>query len=146
MTRTRRIIHHASWFTLLGPFIGMLLTIIGLMCITSDSAMRLLADILHMFSLFITLTWIIGAIPALLTGIIVANLPIGIYLCRWLRALAGSTIGGTIALLYEFMPHGLTVRSLFNHNFMWLVVVAGLFAGGILSWLAPALPGRGKQK
>lgn len=73
MTRTRRIIHHASWFTLLGPFIGMLLTIIGLMCITSDSAMRLLADILHMFSLFITLTWIIGAIPALLTGIIVAK-------------------------------------------------------------------------
>lgn len=56
MTRTRRIIHHASWFALLGPFIGMLLTIIGLMCITSDSAMRLLADILHMFSLFITLT------------------------------------------------------------------------------------------
>ena len=44
MTRTRRIIHHASWFTLLGPFIGMLLTLIGLMCITSDSAMRLLAD------------------------------------------------------------------------------------------------------
>lgn len=143
--KTRRIIHHACWFTVLGPFTGVPLTVAITALYFRDSPWELLFDISRVLPQFLVLTWLIGALPALATGVLSACLSDRIYDSRYWRSLACAAIGGALALLYELIPHALSARALFSHEFVWIVFCTGLFAGGVLGFLVPRLAGHGNR-
>lgn len=143
--KTRRIIHHACWFTLLGPFIGVPLTIAITALYFRDSPWELLFDISRVLPQFLVLTWLLGVLPALATGILSACLPDRIYGSRYWRSLACAAIGGVLAMLYELIPHALSARALFSEEFVWIVFCTGLFAGGVLGFFVPRLAGHGNR-
>ncbi|MEG1210246.1 MAG: hypothetical protein RSE29_03900 [Leclercia sp.] len=139
MTKTRRIIHHACWFALLGPHLGVPVTIVGQMLTCSDAS-TLLLRILLLLPIFMLYTWIAGGIAALLTGIATACLPEPIYHNPRLRVLACGATGAVIASLYWLAIPGATVA-----NFLWISTGPGLLAGLIMGWLVPYLPFRGEK-
>lgn len=139
MTKTRRIIHHACWFALLGPHIGVLVTIAGEIQIRTITSGQFLLEILSILPIFIVLTWVIGGVPALLTGIAMACLPPRIYACVWQRVLVCGAIGAVIASIVW-----LVFISAMDEAFIWMAVGPGLMAGLIMGWMVPSLPFRGE--
>ncbi|MDR2262864.1 MAG: hypothetical protein LBE93_05315 [Enterobacter asburiae] len=140
MTKTRRIIHHACWFALLGPHIGVVVTLIREIQTSSRTPAQLLLEILTVLPIFMALTWIIGGISALLTGIATACLPPRIYHCGWQRIVISGATGALIASAYWL----LLIRDM-DAEFIWMSAGPGLFAGLMMGWLVPRLPFRGKK-
>jgi hypothetical protein len=139
MTKTRRIFHHACWFALLGPHCGVAIAIIGEMQSGSRPPVQLLLEILTVLPIFMAITWIIGGIPALLTGIATACLPASIYHCVWQRVIVCGAAGALIASAYWL----LLIREMYA-EFIWLSTGPVLLAGLIMGWIAPRLPFRGE--
>lgn len=139
MTKTRRIIHHACWFALLGPHIGVLVTLAGEMQSTTLTLGQFLLEILSILPIFIVLTWVIGGVPALLTGIAMACLPPRIYACVWQRVLICGAIGAAIASIVWLVFIGAMDEAL-----IWMSVGPGLMAGMMMGWIVPSLPFRGE--
>ena len=141
MTKTRRIIHHACWFALLGPHAGVPVAIIAQALTDSWTAKELLAQILLLLPFFILYTWLAGGLAALLTGIAAACLPERIYRSKWRRALVSGVLGSVIATLcWLLMAREFTLHSI------WISTGPGLLAGIIMGWIAPRLPFRGKTE
>ncbi len=141
MPGLRRIIHHACWFTLLGPLIG-LITIMVIMgtLIGGDFVVK----ILNWFPLAMTFAWLIGTLPALVTGTLIACLPPRLYDTHCWRILSGAVLGGLVTLVYELIPHSFSAHSIFSYQHMWLACLAGTIAGGIISRFLFLLPGNKK--
>lgn len=138
--KTRRIIHHACWFALLGPHIGVPVTIVGEM-LDSHNPAHLLLEILSILPLFIVLTWWMGGLAALLTGIAAACLPSSVYCCTWKRTLACGLLGSVIAsVCCLFIFTGI------SKEFLRASTGPGLLAGLVMGWLVPRLPLRGDKK
>ena len=140
MTKTRRIIHHACWFALLAPHAGVPVAIVGKVLTSSYTLGQLLLQILSVLPLFMALTWIVGGLAALLTGIAAACFPQRIYHSDWRRTLACGAIGAVIAsfcwlLIIKELPP----------DFLWMSTGPGLLAGLIMGWAVPYLPFRGEQ-
>lgn len=149
MITIRRVLHHGGWFALLGPCVGLAVAIISIFIIAwqyHESAGVFLKHILTLLPALIIVTWLIGAFPALLTGIAVACLPAGIYRSRCWRTLASAAIGLIVSVvlavvnLLIFSDKNL-MRFILGEDAFQLVAGAGLLAGIVMGWLIPYLPG-----
>lgn len=140
MTKTRRIIHHACWFAVLGPHTGVPVTIAHEALTRYRTLGSLLLKILSILPLFMALTWFIGGFAALLTGVAAAYLPAHIYRCIWQRTLACGASGAAIATLCWLLFSREIAPDLF-----WMSTGPGLLAGLIMGGLVPYLPFRGEN-
>jgi len=141
MTKTHRIFHHACWFALLGPHLGVPVTIAGEVLTNHRTLEHLLMQIVLGFPFFMAGTWFLGGVSALLTGIAAACLPQQIYQHAWKRTLACGVMGSAIATLYGLIYFGSLDTVIF-----WMATGPGLLAGLIMGGCVPYLPGRGERK
>ncbi|EPC0892245.1 hypothetical protein ACRV3R_001546 [Citrobacter freundii] len=141
MTKTRRIIHHACWFAVLGPHLGVPVAIAYEALTNYRTLGYLLLEILSILPFFMALTWFQGGLAALLTGFASACLPAPVYHCTWLRTLTCGASGAAIATLCWLLFNRVIVPDLF-----WMSTGPGLLAGLIMGWLVPYLPFRGENK
>lgn len=72
MSVSRRVIHHGLYFAVLGPLIGVLFLVLYIFFAKEP---LILLVIIQVLPLFILLSITTGAIPAMLTGVMVACLP-----------------------------------------------------------------------
>ncbi len=140
MTLFRRTLHHAGWFALLGPLMGVPVTIVG-EALNHSHAPALLLQILSLLPIFIILAWYVGGIPALLTGVIAAFLPSRMVRCTWQRVMVYGALGAIIASL-----HWLLLGGMITPGMLWKATGPGLLAGVIMGALMPYLPGRGDAR
>lgn len=138
MTKTRRIIHHACWFAVLGPHIGVPVTIAH----EALTNYRTLGDLLlKILPLFMALTWFMGGFAALLTGVAATCFPARIYHCIWQRTLASGASGAAIATLCWLL-----LSREISPDLFWMSTGPGLLAGLVMGGLVPYLPFRGENK
>lgn len=90
MSVSRRVIHHGLYFAVLGPLIGVLFLVLYIFFAKEPLVLWV---IIHPIFLLLSITT--GAIPALLTGVMVACLPEKIGSQKRYRCLAGG-IGGVV--------------------------------------------------
>ena len=140
MTKTRRIIHHACWFALLGPHLGVPVAITREALTDRYTLGELLSQIVLLLPVFMGITWILGGVAALLTGIATACLPGRVYDTLWLRIPVCGALGSLFASLYWLM----LIRD-FDAEFVWMSAGPGLLAGLLMGWIVPHLPFRGAQ-
>lgn len=72
MSVSRRVIHHGLYFAVLGPLIGVLFLVLYIFFAKEPLVLLVIIQVLPLFLLLSITT---GAIPALLTGVMVACLP-----------------------------------------------------------------------
>lgn len=75
MNATRPIFHHACWFALLGPYVGVLWAIVAITLQSRNPSFSFLWDIVTILPIFLIITWLTGVVPALIAGIAIACLP-----------------------------------------------------------------------
>lgn len=92
MSVSRRVIHHGLYFAVLGPLIGVLFLVLYIFFAKEPLVLLVIIQVLPLFLLLSITT---GAIPALLTGVMVACLPEKIGSQKNYRCLAGG-IGGVV--------------------------------------------------
>jgi len=146
MTTTRRILHHAGWFALLGPLAGIPVAMIAIVAIAlqyHDFPDRFLWQIAIILPI---VTWLVGATPALLAGIAVACLPAEIYAFHYRRILASAAIGLVISVAITlssvlFFTDKNLMHFILREEIFWVIAGAGLLAGVVMGWLIPYLPG-----
>ena len=149
MTTTRRIIHHAGWFTLLGPLAGIPVAMIAIVAIAlqyHDSPGGFLRHIATILPIMFIVTWLVGATPALLAGIAVACLPAEIYAFHYRRILASVAIGLVISVAITlssvlFFTDKNLMHFILREEIFLVVAISGLLAGLVMGWLIPYLPG-----
>lgn len=130
---TGRMIHHAGWFVALGPLIPLPLILFLPRVISVDELLNHLPEVL-------SLTWGIGFLSALLTGIFMAILT-GHADCAWYyRMLAGGIAGPLITaiccgIIGAFIP-------MFFYLIPLLLISAlpsGIVMGLLIPWLPPRI-------
>lgn len=146
MSTTRPIFHHACWFALLGPYVGVLWAIVAITLQSRNSSFSFLWHIVAILPIFLISTWLIGVVPALLAGIAIACLPAEIYAFHYRRILASAIIGVTISaaavILTTLISTNINLPSYILHDEDFrLIAGSGLFAGMMMGWLIPYLPG-----
>ncbi|WEJ88780.1 MAG: hypothetical protein P0Y63_26565 [Klebsiella huaxiensis] len=148
MSTTRPIFHHACWFALLGPYVGVLWAIVAITLQSRNPSFSFLWDIVTMLPVFLIITWLIGVVPALLAGIAIACLPAEIYAFHYRRILASAIIGVAIsaaavilAMLLLSNPNLKNFILIFHDNDFRTIAGSGLFAGLVMGGLIPYLPG-----
>ena len=72
MSVSRRVIHHGLYFAVLGPLIGVLFLVLYIFFAKEP---LILLVIIQVLPLFLLLSITTGAIPAMLTGVMVTCLP-----------------------------------------------------------------------
>ena len=95
MSVSRRVIHHGLYFAVLGPLIGVLFLVLYIFFAKEPLVLWV---IIHPIFLLLSITT--GAIPALLTGVMVACLPEKIGSQKRYRCLAGGIGGVVITEIY----------------------------------------------
>ncbi|SFC32895.1 hypothetical protein [Pragia fontium] len=138
MNKIQRICHHAFWFTLIGPLIG-LIAAIPLMYIILNYPHHFLRDILSEFPLVLLIVYVWGAPAALLTGIIIACLP-----KQYAHIIYIALIGMMTSLLFP-----LALLILGNNDASELSLVcaaAGLISAVIMNYFIRYLPPRFSSK
>lgn len=149
MTTTRQIIHHAGWFALLGPLAGIPVAMIAIATIAlqyHDSPGSFLWEVAAKLPIILIVTWLVGATPALLTGIAVACLPAEIYAFHYRRILASAAIGLVISVAITlssvlFFTDKNLMHFILREEIFRIVAISGLLAGLVMGWLIPYLPG-----
>lgn len=135
----KRITHHAIWFTLLGPFVGVPAAIMTLAFAESNKS-QFLFEVAQVLMLLMFVGWLVGAIPALLTGIAVACLPGVIYDYHWRRILCSGLIGAAVAFIGPALFEGRILYFL-AEEMLWSITNAGLFSGLVMGWAVVSLSG-----
>lgn len=132
MTTTRRVLHHAGWFVGIGPFIPLPMLLFFPAAGSFSSFFRQLPEI-------VSLTWIVGFLPALLTGIFMAILSGNVYRIWFWRLLTGGiaavvitaiccgTIGAFIPMFFYLIP---------------LLLISALLSGMVMGLIITRLPPR----
>jgi hypothetical protein len=150
MTTTQRVLHHGGWFALLGPCVGLVVAIVSIIAIASqyyESPGVCFGYIVTILPLLLIMTWLTGAIPALLTGIAVAYLPTDIYTSRCWRTLASTVIGLVISVtvmvvnVLIFTDKNL-MYFILHEEVCWIVAASGLLAGMVMGSIICRLPPR----
>ncbi len=95
MSVSRRVIHHGLYFAVLGPLIGVLFLVLYIFFAKEPLVLWVM---IHPIFLLLSITT--GAIPALLTGVMVACLPEKIGSQKRYRCLAGGIGGVVITEIY----------------------------------------------
>lgn len=136
----KRILHHAGWFTLLGPFVGVPAAIVTLAFFEDGDIGKFYFDVARVLMVIMFFGWFFGAIPALLTGIAVACLPAVIHDYHWRRILCSGMIGMAIAFIGESVVEG-QIQYFLANEMLWAVTSAGLFSGLVMGWTVVSLSG-----
>ncbi|EFI1525008.1 hypothetical protein BF339_003185 [Escherichia coli] len=141
MSVSRRVIHHGLYFAVLGPLIGVLFLVLYIFFAKEPLVLWV---IIHPIFLSITT----GAIPALLTGVMVACLPEKIGSQKRYRCLAGGIGGVVITEIYcAVIVHikGMASSELFENilsgDSLVVRIIPALLAGVVMSRIITRLPG-----
>ena len=138
MSVSRRVIHHGLYFAVLGPLIGVLFLVLYIFFAKEPLVLWV---IIHPIFLLLSITT--GAIPALLTGVMVACLPEKIGSQKRYRCLAGGIGGVVITEIYcAVIVHikGMASSELFE-NILVVRIIPALLAGVVMSRIITRLPG-----
>ncbi|EEQ5076007.1 hypothetical protein GOP33_003217 [Escherichia coli] len=143
MSVSRRVIHHGLYFAVLGPLIGVLFLVLYIFFAKEP---QVLWVIIHPIFLLLSITT--GAIPALLTGVMVACLPEKIGSQKRYRCLAGGIGGVVITEIYcAVIVHikGMASSELFENilsgDSLVVRIIPALLAGVVMSRIITRLPG-----
>ncbi|EGE1608324.1 hypothetical protein [Escherichia coli] len=143
MSVSRRVIHHGLYFAVLGPLIGVLFLVLYIFFAKEPLVLWV---IIHPIFLLLSITT--GAIPALLTGVMVACLPEKIGSQKRYRCLAGGIGGVVITEIYcAVIVHikGMASSELFENilsgDSLVVRIIPALLAGVVMSRIIPRLPG-----
>ncbi|HGC3634998.1 TPA: hypothetical protein ACIYH0_000676 [Escherichia coli] len=143
MSVSRRVIHHGLYFAVLGPLIGVLFLVLYIFFAKEPLVLWV---IIHPIFLLLSITT--GAIPALLTGVMVACLPEKIGSQKRYRCLAGGIGGVVITEIYcAVIVHikGMTSSELFENilsgDSLVVRIIPALLAGVVMSRIITRLPG-----
>ena len=102
MSVSRRVIHHGLYFAILGPLIGVLFLVLYIFFAKEPLILLVIIQVLPLFLLMSITT---GAIPAMLTGVMVACLPEKIGSQKRYRCLAGGIGGVVITEIYWLLSY-----------------------------------------
>ncbi|MFK8464403.1 hypothetical protein ACI747_21895, partial [Escherichia coli] len=140
---SRRVIHHGLYFAVLGPLIGVLFLVLYIFFAKEPLVLWV---IIHPIFLLLSITT--GAIPALLTGVMVACLPEKIGSQKRYRCLAGGIGGVVITEIYcAVIVHikGMASSELFENilsgDSLVVRIIPALLAGVVMSRIITRLPG-----
>ena len=143
MSVSRRVIHHGLYFAVLGPLIGVLFLVLYIFFAKEPLVLWV---IIHPIFLLLSITT--GAIPALLTGVMVACLPEKIGSQKRYRCLAGGIGGVVITEIYcAAIEHikGMASSELFENilsgDSLVVRIIPALLAGVVMSRIITRLPG-----
>mgnify|MGYP000665690306 FL=1 len=143
MSVSRRVIHHGLYFAVLGPLIGVLFLVLYIFFAKEPLVLWV---IIHPIFLLLSITT--GAIPALLTGVMVACLPEKIGSQKRYRCLAGGIGGVVITEIYcAVIVHikGMASSELFENILsgenLVVRIIPALLAGVVMSRIITHLPG-----
>ena len=143
MSVSRRVIHHGLYFAVLGPLIGVLFLVLYIFFAKEPLVLWV---IIHPIFLLLSITT--GAIPALLTGVMVACLPEKIGSQKNYRCLAGGIGGVVITEIYcAVIVHikGMASSELFENilsgDSLVVRIIPALLAGVVMSKIITRLPG-----
>ncbi|HGC4910079.1 TPA: hypothetical protein ACIYPG_000298 [Escherichia coli] len=143
MSVSRRVIHHGLYFAVLGPLIGVLFLVLYIFFAKEPLVLWV---IIHPIFLLLSITT--GAIPALLTGVMVACLPEKIGSQKRYRCLAGGIGGVVITEIYcAVIVHikGMASSELFENilsgDSLVVCIIPALLAGVVMSRIITRLPG-----
>ncbi len=143
MSVSRRVIHHGLYFAVLGPLIGVLFLVLYIFFAKEPLVLWV---IIHPIFLLLSITT--GAIPALLTGVMVACLPEKIGSQKRYRCLAGGIGGVVITEIYcAVIVHikGMASSELFENilsgDSLVVRITPALLAGVVMSRIITRLPG-----
>lgn len=143
MSVLRRVIHHGLYFAVLGPLIGVLFLVLYIFFAKEPLVLWV---IIHPIFLLLSITT--GAIPALLTGVMVACLPEKIGSQKRYRCLAGGIGGVVITEIYcAVIVHikGMASSELFENilsgDSLVVRIIPALLAGVVMSRIITRLPG-----
>ncbi|EPR2715216.1 TPA: hypothetical protein KEZ67_002488 [Escherichia coli] len=143
MSVSRRVIHHGLYFAVLGPLIGVLFLVLYIFFAKEPLVLWV---IIHPIFLLLSITT--GAIPALLTGVMVACLPEKIGSQKRYRCLAGGIGGVVITEIYcAVIVHikGMASAELFENilsgDSLVVRIIPALLAGVVMSRIITRLPG-----
>lgn len=143
MSVSRRVIHHGLYFAVVGPLIGVLFLVLYIFFAKEPLVLWV---IIHPIFLLLSITT--GAIPALLTGVMVACLPEKIGSQKRYRCLAGGIGGVVITEIYcAVIVHikGMASSELFENilsgDSLVVRIIPALLAGVVMSRIITRLPG-----
>ncbi|EHB0473195.1 hypothetical protein JQ021_001229 [Escherichia coli] len=143
MSVSRRVIHHGLYFAVLGPLIGVLFLVLYIFFAKEPLVLWV---IIHPIFLLLSITT--GAIPALLTGVMVACLPEKIGSQKRYRCLAGGIGGVVITEIYcAVIVHikGMASSELFENilsgDSLVVRIIPALLACVVMSRIITRLPG-----
>ncbi|CTR50318.1 hypothetical protein [Escherichia coli] len=143
MSVSRRVIHHGLYFAVLGPLIGVLFLVLYIFFAKEPLVLWV---IIHPIFLLLSITT--GAIPALLTGVMVACLPEKIGSQKRYRCQAGGIGGVVITEIYcAVIVHikGMASSELFENilsgDSLVVRIIPALLAGVVMSRIIIRLPG-----
>ena len=143
MSVSRRVIHHGLYFAVFGPLIGVLFLVLYIFFAKEPLVLWV---IIHPIFLLLSITT--GAIPALLTGVMVACLPEKIGSQKRYRCLAGGIGGVVITEIYcAVIVHikGMASSELFENilsgDSLVVRIIPALLAGVVMSRIITRLPG-----
>lgn len=143
MSVSRRVIHHGLYFAVLGPLIGVLFLVLYIFFAKEPLVLWV---IIHPIFLLLSITT--GAIPALLTGVMVACMPEKIGSQKRYRCLAGGIGGVVITEIYcAVIVHikGMASSELFENilsgDSLVVRIIPALLAGVVMSRIITRLPG-----
>lgn len=143
MSVSRRVIHHGLYFAVLGPLIGVLFLVLYIFFAKEPLVLWV---IIHPIFLLLSITT--GAIPALLTGVMVACLPEKIGSQKRYRCLAGGIGGVVITEIYcaviihiKVMASSVLFENILSGDSLVARIIPALLAGVVMSRIITRLPG-----
>ena len=143
MSVSRRVIHHGLYFAVLGPLIGVLFLVVYIFFAKEPLVLWV---IIHPIFLLLSITT--GAIPALLTGVMVACLPEKIGSQKRYRCLAGGIGGVVITEIYcaviihiKVMASSVLFENILSGDSLVVRIIPALLAGVVMSRIITRLPG-----
>ncbi|EBY8743331.1 hypothetical protein D6S60_02555 [Salmonella enterica subsp. enterica serovar Waycross] len=143
MSVFRRIIYHSGWFILLGPLIGAAIAI-GIInflpAIIGGPDSFLFYFCRTIPELVIITGWIYSLLPAWLTGVACALIPLELYQKIINRMILCAIAGGLITTLFNFARYGFDISILpliYGEVLIMLIpaIVAGAIMGGVITYL-----------
>ena len=143
MSVSRRVLHHGLYFAVLGPLIGVLFLVLYIFFAKEPLVLWV---IIHPIFLLLSITT--GAIPALLTGVMVACLPEKIGSQKRYRCLAGGIGGVVITEIYcaviihiKVMASSVLFENILSGDSLVVRIIPALLAGVVMSRIITRLPG-----
>lgn len=143
MSVSRRVIHHGLYFAVLGPLIGVLFLVLYIFFAKEPLVLWV---IIHPIFLLLSITT--GAIPALLTGVMVACLPEKIGSQKRYRCLAGGIGRVVITEIYcaviihiKVMASSVLFENILSGDSLVVRIIPALLAGVVMSRIITRLPG-----